>query len=560
MASRLHWRLATLVLLEIGWTKQATGSVVGKASVAVDSEGRMVSAAVGKIQDAVLRSVEDDVPSGSVSSSSIEPKPVELDSRGKCTMTKESQMMRMAYYAYQVGIFPLGGTSAKSGHFSADWELEEFSFDPFMGSFGEFWVATGMAGSPDNLVDCGWKQEIVGCLRGFHRNITCQKGRETIEKHTDYKGGPNSENDYLIIYKNEKGNHIIPAKSCAVSFSGSNGEDDWVNNKLWKLDVRERLGHNHKTGDGNRTLRTRPAGKWTHQGDKKNKFGIYGGYIAEYEEFQRAPEFQEWLELANSNECEHIFISGHSLGGAMSEVHRLDLSDVDAPINGRLTGTLKQTCLGGKPCQLYGWGNAPPFFSNPNADAPGKPQAEAPRFGETCGATNDRVVYMQADEVPTKWMHAGHEGFEESFGKDIMLSFTHGTNLPMFKLYRSIAREKSPPWSSRILITTCKLACEITPWQENKGGQDLSWEGHSIRVYPGMVDMVDGIMWSSAGAKGNHTPQWFETHEKDYVLSKDVPGSLEHIAFFMEHLPRGMIQILLHAPYRIFHGLKQFIR
>jgi len=87
-----------------------------------------------------------------------------------------------------------------------------------------------------------------------------------------------------------------------------------------------------------------------------------------YELRMSDPVSQHFLSLATSQDCKNVFTAGHSLGGSLAQLFRIDLGDVNE------AGKYTDTCLGGKPCFYFGFcplgclwfGRVPEFVARSN--------------------------------------------------------------------------------------------------------------------------------------------------------------------------------------------------
>lgn len=57
-----------------------------------------------------------------------------------------------------------------------------------------------------------------------------------------------------------------------------------------------------------------------------NGYEVWRGCAREYRRFKEHPEFGAWMRLAtDSEQCQQVYITGHSLGAAVAVLHRLDV-------------------------------------------------------------------------------------------------------------------------------------------------------------------------------------------------------------------------------------------
>jgi hypothetical protein len=486
-------------------------------------------------------------------------------SNPKCkTMNLDAQMVRMAMVAENRGTLPLGATTQEAGLLFPSWQLEAFSINPFLGFAGSYWKETGMTGTEDDFFqDCGWKEMYIGCFKTLNSDQPCFP--EDYSLIDDIQSDPSEHlRNYMAVFWNEKGNKYVGEKSCVIAFSGTNDEADVVMQELPDLDVSERIYQGIR---GPRTLTT-----FTPKVSKK-KEGVFGGFIAAYDAYEKYANFTtNWLNFANSDKCNSIYMTGHNLGGSISLLHRIDVADYEEQ-----EGYYKATCWG-KPCAAIVFGAAAPFYMNPGVEGDDTglkslttggstnfgtsssfcsdpenhpedcdPVVEAyPKFGATCGATADRHIYLEDDHIPFIWQ-SRNTYFREAFQNWGLWS--HGTNLAQYKIFREIGW--SPFKGERIVARMLRHNCENEPWDisawHNFSANGLYREselGNDIFVFPSVVDRAEGF--GAQGGYGNVTPA-----DTDYLwrYTPAPPNSMAFTLYYWRHVPTAILKAMFDIPF-----------
>jgi len=148
-----------------------------------------------------------------------------------------------------------------------------------------------------------------------------------------------SKKDTITFGINLQGNRKIAPNTCAVAFSAANDKSDadLTKNLMRHIGSAGDALEPHQIDSIRGNFTTLVSGQ-SHD--------IYRPAWKEYQQVTLASAYHNWLSLANSSECHHLLSTGYSLGGLLSQIHRIDVGDVNAL--GEYTGT----CLGGKPCRL----------------------------------------------------------------------------------------------------------------------------------------------------------------------------------------------------------------
>jgi hypothetical protein len=169
--------------------------------------------------------------------------------------------------------------------------------------------------------------------------------------------------DHIMIAQNSKGNYNgVPPKSCGISFAGSNDDDDWENTNGRKYKDWVEYSKNKSAWTLEKSVN---LGKW-------GEYDIAKGVLEEYENMTASnTAWDTWMSLIASSECEAIFVTGHSLGGGLAQLHYLDLVE-------------KGYCTS-KDCYLVPFSPDPIFFGSkiPAADC-----------------NKSTIVYARFDPVP----------------------------------------------------------------------------------------------------------------------------------------------------------------
>jgi hypothetical protein len=233
-----------------------------------------------------------------------------------CEFSLQAQSNRLSLFLY----YP----TSSSEHYLLDLHPETFNF----------------------LADCKWDMNVTSYTYDADGNVT-----DTINGiHT---GG---RFDAIGFARNVVGNsHVLP-NTCALIWQGTNDDLDWKY-------VRKLL-----------PLKLQPAeapyvvmGKISTRISKQT-YDIVKPFYTTYIERVSKPATQFAQSLLNSDECKNILIVGHSLGGTLASIYRIDVGEV-------YEGMYTQTCFGAKPCNFFSllgtgalwYGNVPEYATYSNS-------------------------------------------------------------------------------------------------------------------------------------------------------------------------------------------------
>lgn len=171
----------------------------------------------------------------------------------------------------------------------------------------------------ENLNKCGWNVTMYVNNSAKHINLNSSK-----------------PSDAVVLGTNLNGNFKIAPKTCTISFAAANDMEDIRALHTMTFD----LGGPQQVDLIRGNFITLVSGL-THD--------LYKPSLQEYELFKNQDLlFTSWMSLANSSECNHLLLTGFSMGGMLAQIHRIDIGDVND------FGIYNSTCLGGKSCRLIG--------------------------------------------------------------------------------------------------------------------------------------------------------------------------------------------------------------
>jgi len=192
--------------------------------------------------------------------------------------------------------------------------------------------------------------------------------------------------DSIVFGRNLHGNHKIAPYTCAIAFGGANDEQDFEDifafqkyygdaAKIPELDeIQIEFGNFTSTVSG-----------LSHD--------VFHAFLREYQNTKRTFSFYSWLTLANSSRCQHLVMTGYSMGASIAQIHRIDWGDVNA------LGKYTKTCLGGKSCSLISFFGAGAFW-----------YGRVPEMNEF--SKNDRLIVKDRDKAQLM-MPLGFESMSE---------------------------------------------------------------------------------------------------------------------------------------------------
>jgi len=160
------------------------------------------------------------------------------------------------------------------------------------------------------LEECGWSKFV---LNHFHNSSLLTGSKSHL---LDF--------DSILTARLIQGNSYFLNNTCAIAWQGANTEYE-------RLNV---VNEDYANIVGNFTT---IVSVQTHD--------IYKPMLVEYAGRMNTSGMRSWLSLASSN-CSAILIVGHSLGGGLSIMHRIDIGDVQVE-----TGKYLETCYH-KHCKL----------------------------------------------------------------------------------------------------------------------------------------------------------------------------------------------------------------
>eukprot|EP00746_Dinoflagellata_sp_MGD_P146856 gnl/MRDRNA2_/MRDRNA2_79278_c0_seq1.p1 gnl/MRDRNA2_/MRDRNA2_79278_c0~~gnl/MRDRNA2_/MRDRNA2_79278_c0_seq1.p1 ORF type:complete len:586 (+),score=82.95 gnl/MRDRNA2_/MRDRNA2_79278_c0_seq1:137-1894(+) len=148
------------------------------------------------------------------------------------------------------------------------------------------------------------------------------------------------DQDAMGVAVNVLGNNFMSPNTCAVAFSAADDSYDFrAIRTLRKFFFVNDSGVDEIVNQVVGSITTKVSGA---------KHAIFGPLALEYAALNGSDTMTTWRSLAASSHCEHILMTGISLGSALSQIHFVDSADL-ATNSSKYVGT----CYG-KPCALLG--------------------------------------------------------------------------------------------------------------------------------------------------------------------------------------------------------------